>query len=175
MPKKVLIIHGLESNSREHWFLEEKERLERLGYEVTVPDMPNSASPRKEEWVQVIKDFEPDKESILIGHSLGGPTILRYLELATSKVGKCILIATPIRKLDEEYKAIDNFLEGGFDWEKIKRNTEKLVVFAQAGDYAVPLQHGKDLANHTNAELVIVEGNDHFDKIDFGLLEKYIK
>ncbi len=32
MEKRVLIIHGVESNSKEHWFLEEKARLETIGY-----------------------------------------------------------------------------------------------------------------------------------------------
>ena len=50
MPKRVLIIHGLESNSREHWFWDEKERLEKFGYKVVVPDMPNSFRPQKEAW-----------------------------------------------------------------------------------------------------------------------------
>lgn len=175
MAKKVLIIHGWESNSREHWFWEEKERLEKLDYEVVVPDMPNTLYPNKEEWVKVIQDFNPDENSILIGHSLGGVAILRYLETVNNKVGKCIFIATPIRKLGPGYEGTENFLEGDFNWEKIKGNAEKLVVFNQTEDLAVPLQHGKDLANFTDAELVVANGNDHFDKIDFGLLENYIK
>ena len=175
MVKRVLIIHGWESNSREHWFLEEKKRLGQLGYEVVVPDMPNTLHPKKEEWVKVIRGFNPDENSILIGHSLGGVAILRYLEEAINKVGKCIFIATPIRKLGMGYEGIENFLEDEFNWEKIKENTDKLVVFNQVEDPAVPLQHGKDLANYLNAELVVFKGNDHFDKIDFELLEKYIK
>ncbi|HUW71814.1 MAG TPA: alpha/beta fold hydrolase [Candidatus Humimicrobiaceae bacterium] len=174
MVKRVLIIHGVESNSKEHWFLEEKERLEKMGYEVTVPDMPNSLHPQKEEWVRVIEDFNPDANSILIGHSLGGTTVLGYLEEAKNKVGKCILMATPIRRLGSEFQMIENFLEGDFSWEKIKESSEKFIIFNQTEDPAVPLQHGKDLANYLNAELVIVEGNNHFDKIDFELLEKYI-
>ena len=174
MTKRVLIIHGWESNSREHWFLAEKERLEKLGYEVVVPDMPNTLHPQKEEWVKVIEDFNPDENSILIGHSLGGVTILRYLEIAKNKTRKCIFIATPIRTLGARYEGIENFLEGDFDWNKIQGNARKLVIFNQTEDPAVPLQHGKDLANFTKTELVIVDGNDHFDKIDFGLLEKYI-
>ena len=174
MKKRVLIIHGWESNSKEHWFLGEKERLEKFGYEVVVPDMPNTLEPKKEEWVQVIKDFNPDGNSILIGHSLGGVAILRYLEVADGKAEKCIFIATPIKKLGLGYEGIENFLEGSFDWEKIKGNAKKLVIFNQTEDPAVPLQHGKDLANFINAELVIINGNDHFDKIDFSLIEKYI-
>jgi len=98
MKKRVLIIHGLESNSREHWFLEEKTRLEKLGYEVTVPDMPNSFHPQKEEWLKVIKDFNLDENSILIGHGLGGTIILSFLEQATKVVGECIFIYSDANK-----------------------------------------------------------------------------
>ena len=172
--KRVLIIHGWESNSREHWFWAEKERLEKLGYEVIVPDMPDTLHPKKEDWVKTIEDFNPDKDSILIGHSLGGVAILRYLEMANKKIGKCIFIATPIKNLGPGYDGIENFLKSSFNWEKIREKAEKLVVFNQTEDPAVPLKHGKDLASFINAELVIVEGNDHFDKINFDLLEKYI-
>ncbi len=174
MTKRVLIIHGWESNSTEHWFLEEKERLEKLGCEVTVPDMPGNSHPKKEEWVRVIKDFRPDRGSILIGHSLGGVAILRYLEKTFDRVGKCIFLATPIKKLGLGYEEIENFLEEDFNWNKIKEASEKLVIFNQTNDPAVPLQEGKDLANYIGAELIVVEGNDHFDKIDFSLLEESI-
>ncbi len=177
MAKRVLIIHGWESNSKEHWFLEEKERLEKLTYEVVVPDMPNALHPQKEEWLKVIEDFHPDENSILIGHSLGGVAILRYLEEAVNKVGKCIFIATPIRKLKKEdynFGPTYNFFKPDIDYRKIKQNCKEFIIINQTNDPWVPLQHGKDLANFINAELVIVNGNDHFDKIDFELLEKYI-
>lgn len=174
MKKRILIIHGWEASSKEHWFLEEKERLEKLGYEVAVPDMPNTLHPQKQEWVKFIEDFNPDENSILIGHSLGGVAILRYLEIADKKVGKCIFIATPIKKLGAGYEGIENFLEGDFNWQKIKESAERAVIFNQTEDPAVPLQHGRNLSQFIGAELVEVDGNDHFDKIDFDLLEGYI-
>lgn len=172
--KRVLILHGWESNSREHWFLEEKERLKRQGYEVLVPDMPNTFYPKQEEWVKVIERFQPDENSILIGHSLGGVAVLRYLEKAKSPVGKIILIAAPIRKLGKGFEPIDNFFESDFNWDRIKENCRKIIVFNQTEDDSVPLQHGKDLVSRVNGGLVAVEGSNHFDTIDFVLLEKYI-
>lgn len=174
MQKRILIIHGWGSNSGEHWFLEEKERLEKLGYEVVVPDMPNTLYPKQNEWVAVVRNFNPDENSVLIGHSLGGTTILRFLEEAKNKIGECIFVATPIRKLGPGYEGIENFLEKDFNWGEIKKHSEKFVVFNQTGDQAVPLAHGRDLAKYLEAELVVVDGNDHFDKIDLSLLEKYI-
>ena len=177
MKKRVLIIHGWESNSREHWFLEEKARLEKLNFQVIVPDMPNTFHPKKEEWIKVIENFAPDKNSILIGHSLGGVAILRYLEKINKRIPKCILIATPIRKLkssDYDFRPIDHFFEPDFNWKKIKQNCKDFVIINQTKDPWVPLQHGRDLADYVNGKLKIVEGDDHFDTIDFFMLEKYI-
>ena len=83
-----LIIHGWGSNSREHWFLGEKARLEAKGLQVVVPDMPDTKNPKQDEWVKIIEQFSPDENSILIGHSLGGAVILRYLEKLTKKQAK---------------------------------------------------------------------------------------
>ncbi len=177
MAKRILIIHGWESNSREHWFLEEKERLEKLGHKVVVPDMPNTFHPKKDEWVRVIEDFNPDDDSVLIGHSLGGTAVLRYLERANMKIPKCILMATVVQKLrspDYDFTPIDNFFEPDFNWEKIKRNCKEFIIINQKNDDWVPFQHGEDLARYVDGRLIKVEGTNHFDTIDFDLLEKSI-
>jgi len=171
---KVLILHGWGSNSTEHWFLEEQQRLEKLGIQVLVPDMPNTLTPAPAEWVQVIAEFRPDENSVLIGHSLGGTAVLRYLEETDKKIALVILIATPIQELGEGFEPIINFSKPDFDWHRIKRNCEKIVIMNQTKDGSVPLQHGKDLAEHTAGELIVVEGSNHFDTIDFSLLEKHI-
>ena len=177
MEKRILIIHGWESNSREHWFLEEKKRLEKWGHKVFVPDMSNTLYPKKEEWVKVIADFASDDNSILIGHSLGGTAILRYLEKINKKINRCILIAAPIRKLrspDYNFEPIDNFFEPDFNWQKIKQNCKNFFVLNQTKDPWVPLQHGEDLADYVGGKLIKIEGNNHFDTIDFFMLEKCI-
>jgi len=172
MRKRILIIHGWESNSKEHFFLEEKERLEKLGHEVYVPDMPNAFFPKKEEWIKVIEDFNPDVNSILIGHSLGGTTILRYLEIAKNKIKRCILAATPIKKIG--FEATDDFFEPDFDWQNIKQNCEEIFILNQTDDPWVPLQQGKDLNKYVDGKLIEVEGNNHFDTIDFSLIEEHV-
>jgi len=172
MRKRVLIIHGWGSSPKEHWFLKEKERLEKLGHEVVVPDMPNTSHPKKERWVKIIYGFDPDDRSVLVGHSLGGTAILRYLEKIDEKISRCILIATPIRKLG--FEEIDNFFEPEFNWQKIKQNCKEFFIFNQTKDSWVPFQHGEDLATYVNGRLIPIEGNDHFDTINFSLLEKFI-
>jgi len=172
MVKRILILHGWESSPKEHWFLEEKKRLESLGHQVFVPDLPNTKYPQKEQWIKVIEDFDPDDNSVLVGHSLGGTAILRYLGKIDVQIQRCVLIATPIRKLG--FEATDNFFEPDFNWEKIKKNCREIFILNQTKDPWVPLQHGKDLATYVEGKLFEIEGDNHFDTIDFSLLEKVI-
>lgn len=167
--KKVLIIHGWESNSKEHWFLEEKTRLEKLGYQVEVPDMPHSFFPKEREWLETIDNFRLDENWTLIGLSLGATLILRYLEKTRQKVGTCILIASPINNCG--YKEVDDFFQKDFDWQKIKKLATEFIVINQKDDPYVIVEQGKMLAKNLGVNLILVEGNDHFDKIDFSLIE----
>lgn len=169
--KRVLIIHGWESNSKEHWFQEAKTRLERIGYQVTVPDMPDTFFPKQEEWVKVIEDFRPDENSILIGHSLGGPTILRYLERTERLVGFCIFIASPV--FDPGYPEVSNFFQKKFDWQKIKKSVKKNFLLYQTKDPWVPIEHGHKLSEYLDVKIKLVKGDDHFDKIDFSLIDPF--
>ena len=177
MKKRFLIIHGWEATSQDNWFPEEKRRLETMGYNVTVPDMPNTLNPLKEEWVKVIEDYNPNEDSILIGHSLGGLAILRYLEKALRKVGKCVFIATPIRKLENnnfDSSPIYNFFKPDIDYSRIKKNCDKFIIINQKNDPLVPLQDGKDLVKYIGGDLKILEGNNHLCQIDLDSLEEII-
>ena len=175
-PNKIIIIHGFESNSHEHWFMAAKEKFENPpaggGFKVFVPDMPGAFFPKKDDWVKVITEFNPDKNTVLIGHSLGGVAILRYLEIASRKVAQAILIATPFEAM--KFGAIENFFDGGFEWEKIKNNAADIIVLNEDNDPAVPLEHGQQLAQKLNAQLIVQPGYVHFDKINLELLEKLI-
>ena len=93
-----------------------------------------------------------------------------------SQVGKAILIATPISQLkgEHDFSPIENFFNPELDWQKIRQNCQEFIIFNQINDSWVPLQHGKDLSFRLNGKLETVNGANHFDTIDFQLLEKYI-
>jgi len=173
--KKALIIHGWESHSKDHWFQEEKKILESMGYKVEVPDMPNTFHPKKDEWVKVVKDFKPDEKSVLIGHSLGVPTILRFLEVSDQKVGKCILIGGFASTLEYPWPNVkypNSFVEESFDWKRIRANAGELIIINQKNDPYVPVKAGKEVADKTGGQFVLVEGNNHFDTMDLNLINK---
>ena len=82
--KNVFIFHGTEGYPEENWFPWLKQELEKLDYQVYVPHFPSPPKiPAKiSEWFDVLKEYEKyiNKDTILIGHSLGGIFNLRLLE-----------------------------------------------------------------------------------------------
>lgn len=167
-PNKVLIMHGWQADSESNWFPEAKVYLEASGYEVFIPDNPGGYSPKLSEWLQPIEQFEPDENWILIGHSLGGVTILRYLERATKPVARVILAATPINEM--RFTPLASFFEKEFDWEKIKINAQKINLVYELDDQVVPLEHGHILAGKLSAPLRVVPGAIHLCRMDVKII-----
>jgi predicted alpha/beta hydrolase family esterase len=166
MAKKVFIIHGWEGTPDSNWFPWLKKELESRGYEVAVPQMPNTDEPKFSEWfpqLQKIAD-SPDEETYFIGHSLGCITILRYLESLPedTKVGGAVLVAgfpDPIG-----YEEIISFVGQPVDYEKIKKITNNFIAIQSDNDPFVPVKHGETFRDKLGAELIELKGREHFDE-----------
>lgn len=93
--KKVFIIHGWGGNPDSDWLPWLKIELEKIGYQVVVPEMPNTEVPVIEKWVNHLASIvgKLDKDIYFIGHSIGCQTILRYLETINTPIGGAIFVA----------------------------------------------------------------------------------
>ena len=80
--KKVYIIHGWEGDPQNNWFPWLKKELESKGFEVFVPEMPDTDKPVKSVWLKTMQELvkNPDANTYLVGHSMGCQAIQRYLE-----------------------------------------------------------------------------------------------
>ncbi len=72
-----------------------KVELEKLGYVVVIPSMPDTEVPVIEKWVSHLESIvgEANSDTYFVGHSIGCQTILRYLEKINVKVGGAIFVA----------------------------------------------------------------------------------
>ncbi len=172
MKKRVLILHGWNATPSEAWFPNACEFFASKNLEVTCPALPGNYFPDFSGWLKAIDDFSPDANSILIGHSLGGVTILQYLSKNDIKVGQIILVATPIEAMD--FGQIEPFFADDFNWEKIKKNAQKINLIYEEDDPLVPIEQGKIVAQKLNATLKIVPGGVHLTKLDMKVLEEMI-
>lgn len=99
MKKRAFIIHGYLGYPEEAWLPWLKRSLEGLGYEASLPRMPNPDGPTIALWVGFIAELvgEPDMETVMVGHSIGSHAVVHYLEglgAAGKSVGKTVLVAS---------------------------------------------------------------------------------
>src|SRR3972149_7057895 len=80
--KRVFIVHRWGGSPTADWYPWLKKELEKKGFVVFVPEMPTPDAPKIKSWVETLRKAvgSPDKDTYLVGHSIGCQTILRYLE-----------------------------------------------------------------------------------------------
>lgn len=165
--KRVVIVHGYTGNPAKNWFPWLKAELEQRGVEVAVPAMPNPDAPLLSEWLPYLQEVigEADEQTYLVGHSLGCPTILRYLESLEGDrvIGGAVLVAgfaEPLPQLPQ----IDSFTVGAWDDETVKRHVRQLAIINSDNDESVPLFNGEHIRDRFGAELITVHGLGHINE-----------
>jgi len=168
MNKRVIIIHGWEGSPESNWFPWLKSKLEASGFEVQVPEMPNANHPQKDEWVNHLKKIvgDIDESLYIIGHSLGGITVLRFLEqLPENKMINGAIFAAGFPQsvgIDE----IENFFDTPVNFSAIKNKAKRFIVFASDNDPYVPHENAKILERELEGELVMVPNGGHLNTDD---------
>ncbi|MDR3558063.1 MAG: alpha/beta fold hydrolase, partial [Candidatus Pacebacteria bacterium] len=171
-PCKVLLIHGFEGNPDSCFSPWLKTELQKLGYEVHAPSLPNSDHPNFEEMMAVLeKEIAGFGENdMVIGHSMGGHLALKIAE--GRKLGKIILIAPAIggfgipykewkeREPESDYDSLESVLEGHKpDFLKIDTR-EKIALFGIDDPY-VPIFHAAKLDHSWKVSKI--DGTGHFE------------
>lgn len=161
--KRAIIVHCWGGNSEYAWYPWAKAELEKLGYRVAIPDMPDPDPPKLATWLPYLQELigEPDEELLLIGHGIGTVTIMRYLEaLKGAQVGKVILVAGFTDQLG--FKELENFFETRLDFEKIKTAVKGGCIVIQSDDDPfVSRQYGERLKDELNAVLIVKHHAGH--------------
>ncbi len=164
MNKKVIIVHCWEGYPDYCWYPATKKELELKGYEVLVPEMPETANPKLKAWLPVLKEAVgiPTESTFLIGHSLGCITIMRYLEALSDneKVGGVVFVAGFTDDLG--FKELTNFFIAPIDFGKIKTKASQFTAIASDDDPYVPLKYSDILKEKLGAKVIIKHNMQHF-------------
>lgn len=179
MSKRTFVVHGWDGGSDKDWLPWIKRELSGKGYEVNLLSMPTPEYPKIETWVPYLAKAigEPSKNTILIGHSMGCQTILRYLESLSEgrRVDKVILVAgfgSYLTGLTDEEKFVAKpWLETPIDFNKVRTKANNFVAIFSDNDPYVPLEeNAKTYKEKLGAEIIIKHNMGHF-KGDDGVTE----
>lgn len=164
--KRVFIIHGWEGTPDSNWFPWLKDKLEKRGFDVMVPEMPNTDHPVLSEWLAYMQKniCNPDKNTYLVGHSLGVVAILRFLESLSleQKIGGVFMVAGFSESLG--IRETESFFAKSVNYEKIKNSANKFIAINSDNDPYVPIEKGEVLKDKLGAELIVVPKGSHLNE-----------
>jgi hypothetical protein len=174
MKKRVFIIHGWDGYPEENWFPWLKKELESKGFEVYVPQLPDSGIPRIQKWIPKLAETvgNADEQTYFIGHSLGCQTIARYLESLPKniKVGGAVFVAGFFKRLTgpEDEPGVPetdrHWLDTPLDLEKVKSHLPKSIAIFSDNDPYVPLDNQDDFRDKLGSRIIIEHNMYHFSK-----------
>jgi len=168
--KRIFIIHGWEGSPGDIWFPWLAKKLREKGYIVKTLAMPNADEPVIDQWLAHMRAIirHPDKNTILVGHSLGGQAILRYLaELPEEiQIKKAILVAPVLNEItNRDFDEKDPgalWLKTPFNEKKAKKATKKIIGFFSDNDRWIPLSSEKTLREKFGARTIIEHNMGHY-------------
>jgi len=162
--KRAIIIHCWEGVPEYCWYPWMKRELESSGFVVQVPAMPETELPTQRLWVPTLRKLigEPDEDLILIGHSVGCITILRYLESLAEdqRIGGVVLVAGFTDDLG--FDELKNYFETPIDWEKIRHHCDKFIAIHSDNDPYVPMKHADVFHEKLGAQIIVKPNMKHF-------------
>ncbi|MDO8513373.1 MAG: class I tRNA ligase family protein [bacterium] len=157
-----IILHGFTGSPKDNFFPWLRAELERRGYKVQAPELPETNNPKIDEQVDFVVDkIKIDENSVILGHSLGAVVAMKVVERLKHPIAKLILAAGFIEPTFKDHKRpFEKTFDWKFDFEKIKKNTGSTIYLRASNDYAVPFEQGDKISNLLNAKIVDFVANE---------------
>jgi predicted alpha/beta hydrolase family esterase len=162
--KNALILHGTDASPSHNWFTWLKNELEKLDYNVWLPQLPHSERPSTKIYNDFIlsnKEFSFTNETIIIGHSSGAVEALSLLEHVESKIKAAFLVSAFKDWLG--WESLKDLFVPPLNFEKIKDKSDNFIFIHSDNDPYCPLKHPKYLAEQVSGKVIIKTGQGHFN------------
>lgn len=166
--KRVILIHGWQGQPGNHWKKWFKGTLIGKGIRVIEPVMPNHSN-KPADWINKLAEVVgvPDMDTVLVGHSLGCPTIAGYLMNLSEnkKVLGAVFVAGFVTKLDN-YPDLSLFDFKKEEVEKARFHCDNFVSIVSDNDSDVPNEKSIELNTLVDGELIMEHNKGHFCEDD---------
>lgn len=166
MPERnSVILHGTDETDQSFWLPYAKEELERKGFTVSIPALPEADKPDLKNWLPVALKEDYTERTVLIGHSAGCPLVLSVLENIDVRIKQAILVAGYARRIDRE----EPILQDSYDWGKIRNNAEDIIMINSDNDpWGCTDVEGRYILDNLGVgKLVVMKGEGHMGSDKF--------
>jgi len=174
--KRIIIVHQWMAGANGDWRPWLKKELEKLGYKVLVPEMPDIDTPVIEKWVDKLSEVvgKLDRDTYFIGHSIGCQTILRYLDSYRFKpleiVGGAIFVAGwfNLKNLEdkETEKIAKPWIKTSINLDKVKTVLPKSTLIISNNDPFDCFEENKQKFAKITTKIVIIPNAGHLSAED---------
>jgi predicted alpha/beta hydrolase family esterase len=169
--KRAFIVHRWGGTPGADWYPWLKKELEKKGFKVEVPTMPNTSEPKINDWVSHLKKVvgKLDNETYFVGHSIGCQAIMRFLEKEDydGKLGNVVFVAGWFKLNNLEGKEVEAiaspWMDTPIDFNKIKPKLSKLSVFLSTNEpYGFIEENSKAFRDELGAKVITLKNRGHF-------------
>jgi hypothetical protein len=159
---KIIIVHGNHGSTADTcWIPWLKAELEKQGFFVNAPTMPDNVYAKASIWLPYMeKELQCDEATIIIGHSSGAVAAMRYAE--NHKVLGSVLIGAAHTDLGSEVERMSGYFSAPWFWEKIKANQEWIIQLASPDDPYIPMSEAQYIHKNLDTEYYEFPNCGHF-------------
>lgn len=166
MKKRAILLHGWEGTPQSEWFPWVAKQLEESGWTVEIPELPNTKNPKLNDWIAALNRLSPDKNTVLVGHSLANALILKYLEKPETMIRGAVMVAAWNWLIEAAREFHITFYDKDFDYEAIRAKNTQLVMVNSTNDPWIDFERSKKMAEQLNSKFIGVENAAHFMERD---------
>jgi predicted alpha/beta hydrolase family esterase len=167
--KKAALLHGTDGSPNDHWFPWLKTELEKNGYEVFAPTLPENHTPSRDVYEVFLKNSDWDfADNLLIGHSSGTTTILNLLMADWFPgVKASVLVGTFLNEnlLNEQEwytpGQFDRLFVQEFDIEKLKSKCPEFIFVHGDNDHACDYNDAKEFCQKLDGDFITIKNGSH--------------
>lgn len=170
----VVIIPASQINAEHltHWYKWLEDELTERSLRVLRPEFPGGYLQTYDTWMAVMTKHEKEigDNTIIVGHSLGGILLARWLE--THVVGAAVFVATPYkeeRQLWSRVPSRPNEASGFFtrtpDWERIRSHARIFRLFYGDKDILIPRDHAETYSRELRCPVTWIPNGGHLDEM----------
>lgn len=155
----ILLLHGIGANGHSGFFPLLKDTFSKDS-EIIAPDLPNTATPQCNEWVQATEDLVTGKEiTITIAHSLGGTLAMNMISQGKLNTNTLMTIGSSHGPKDD--KDMDTFLVPRIDISALKA-LEHFYAVTSYDDPATHADYSALLVKQAGATGIFFDKWGHF-------------
>ncbi len=166
--KNAVILHGTSETAESFWFPYITRELEKKGYVVNFPVLPDADNPEITKWLPVAMQESYIEETVIIAHSAGCALALSVLEQVSTPVKQVVLVSGYVRPIGGD-TTIHGVLQESYHWEKINHNVGDIIFLNSDNDpWGCTDVEGRYMLDHIGkGKLVVKKGEGHMGSDSF--------